>query len=76
MKKIWLLILSIILLTWCGQTKVSNSNNTNKTWNIVVKWENISNTISWTTSKIIKNLKDTNDPNTKEVLNIINWLLK
>ncbi len=74
MKKIWLLILFIILLAWCSQTKLSKDTNLSNTWNETVK--NKTTLSSWTTSKIIKNLKDTNDPNTKEVLNIINWLLK
>ena len=74
MKKIWLLILSIILLAWCSQTKLSKDTNLSNTWNKTVK--NKTTISSWTTSKIIKNLKDTNDPDTKEVLNIINWLLK
>jgi len=74
MKKIWLLILPIILLAWCSQTKISKDTNLSNTWNETVK--NKTTLSSWTTSKIIKNLKDTNDSDTKEILNVMNGLLK
>ena len=74
MKKIWLLTLSIILLAWCGQTKISKDTNLSNTWNETVK--NKTTISSWTTTKIIKNLKDVNDSDTKEILNIMHGLLK
>jgi hypothetical protein len=75
MKKILLLVFPIILLSWCGQSKPAVDNTQNKT--SISTWEtknevNDTNVDSW--NSILTS--GSNEKETKEAMDIIEWLLK
>ena len=81
MKKILLLTGILFILSWCNQTTTKTPTTGNiKTWENSIKqnvntWNtNIINT-TWNINSW-NNLNEINDPDTKEILNVMNGLIK